>query len=153
MINQNELIKGTLNFVKQYKRLPYYIDDDIEVEKLNETNNEYELKPFRATKYIKEFYGTHDKFIDYILTESIITYEEISEYTNVEIKRIKELLTGKVDKVGVRERRAIHNFFGKNYYKHLGVVCDYCKDCTNNKKCGQDYWVTVVICPKYKQKK
>lgn len=33
MITAKELIAGTLNFISVYKRLPYYSDDDIEVEK------------------------------------------------------------------------------------------------------------------------
>lgn len=152
MINKDELIEGTLNFINTYERLPYLSDDDIEVEKLND-NNELELNPYRAGKYIKEFFKNQDKYSNYLLQENILTYETISQIINIKINRLKELLGGNAKNVEISERRAIHIFFNKDFYKKLGKLNSHCKNCMNNKTCGQEYWVTVVHCPKFKDSK
>ena len=152
MINQDELIKGTLRFIERYKRLPYYSEDDIEIEKLDD-DNELVLKPYRALKYIKEEFATHEKYTKYLLQNNILTYEIISEHTKIKPDRLNILLKGEEDKIEVSERRIIHIFFNDDYYEKLGMMCSYCKDCTQNKKCSQNYWVKIIQCPKYKKQK
>ena len=151
MINQDELIKGTLDFINTYKQLPFLSGDDIEIEKEND-DGEIEVKPYRSLKYINEYFGNHKKYSEYLLENKIITYDEISECTDIPAKRVEELLSGKAENVEVQERRAIHIFFNNDIYSHLGIMCKYCSDCTK-KSCGQDYWVHVIYCPRYSKKK
>ena len=152
MINQSELINETLQFINRYKRLPYLKEDDIEVEKLDD-DNELIIKSYRSLKYINEYFGNYEKYTDYLFDNNILTYELVSKYTKVEPSRLKELLSGKADKVEVSERHSIHIFFNNDFYEKLGTLNErYCKNCTRNKKCGLEYWVAVVQCPKYKEK-
>lgn len=149
MINKDELIKGTLNFIKKYERLPFMNGDDIEVEKLND-KNEIELRPYRGKKYVDELFGGQDKFTKYLLDNNILTLEIVSKYTKVKPNRIAELLTKKAKNVEVRERRAIDVFFNKDYYEKLGKfngINDTCR-----KQCQFPYWVTVDYCGKHSKR-
>lgn len=151
MINQEELIKGTLKFVKQYKRLPYYIDDDVEVEKLND-EGKLEFRPYRALKYIKEFFANQDKFTKYLLDNKIITYETISEIIKIDRSRLEKLLSGDVKAPEAGERRQIELFFNKDHFPELGKYNKVCEGCTKI-QCKQFYWVNLISCDKYSKKK
>ncbi|MGJ0846613.1 hypothetical protein ACR77J_07985 [Tissierella praeacuta] len=150
MINKDELIKGTLNFIKKYERLPFMNGDDIEVEKLND-DNEIELRPYRGKKYVDELFGGQDKFTKYLLDNNILTLEIVSQYTKVKPDRIIELMSGKAEDIEASERRAIDIFFNKDYYeKKLGKyngVNDKCR-----KECQFPYWVKVDHCGKHSKK-
>ena len=63
MINKDELIKGSLEFIDKYKRLPLYKEDDIVVERLND-ENEIELRSYRALKYVNEHFKNQNKFAE-----------------------------------------------------------------------------------------
>lgn len=149
MVNKDELIKGTLEFIKKYERLPFINGDDIIVEKIND-DGEVELKPFRAKKYVDELFKGQDKFIKHLLDNDILTLETVSIYTKVKPDRIAELLTGKAEDVNVSERRAIDILFNKDYYEKLGKyngVNDKCR-----KECQFPYWVTVDYCGKHSKR-
>lgn len=151
MINQNELIDGTLRFIYVYKRLPYYAEDDIEVEKENK-DNKLELRPYRAGKYIKEFFTNQDKYTQYLLDNKIITYETISEIIKIDKSRLEKLLNKKIKTPEIRERRQIEIFFNKDYFPELGKYNENCGTC-GKKQCKQLYWVSVISCGKQGKKK
>ena len=152
MINKDELIKGTLEFMNKYQRLPYLPDDDIAVEVENK-DGEQEMRYYRAGKYIIEYYESQGGFTEYLLNEKIITSKMISEYINIPLKRLDVLLGGEATSVTKRERRAVDIFFNNDYYEELGIYSDLCKDCTKVKTCGQSYEVDIINCLKYKQSK
>ena len=150
MINKDELIKGSLDFINKYKRLPLYKEDDIEVEKLND-NNEIELRSYRALKYINEYFKNQDKFADYLLKEKIITYKSIANIIGYSETITTNAITKTTKNPDVGVRRAIDIFFNKDYYeKELGLYASLCEKCT--KRCKQHYFVEVE-CKKYKAKK
>lgn len=152
MINQDELIKGTLQFISAYKRLPYMSEDDIEVEKEND-EGETEIKPYRSLKYINEYFGNHEKYSRHLLENNILAHDTISKHIDIPVNRLKELLKGDVEKVEIHERRMVDMFFNNDIYSHLGLMCNYCIDCTKKKSCSQNYWVQVINCPKHNKKK
>ncbi len=143
MITAKELIAGTLNFIPVYKRLPYYSDDDIEVEKKDE-DGEMSLCPFRANKYIKKYFGKQNKYTKHLLDNKIIAYDVISKITKIRKNRLKRLLKKSIKKPTINERRQIEMFFNKDYFPELGEYNVKCSKC--NKKCKQHYWTDVVFC-------
>lgn len=151
MIKKDELIKGSLKFIDKYKRLPFYKEDDIEVEKLND-NNEIELRPYRALKYVDEYFENQDKFADYLLKEKIITYKSIADIIGYSETITTNAITKTTKNPDVGVRRAIDIFFNKDYYeKELGLYANLCVKCTS-RKCKQFYFVEVN-CKNYKAKK
>lgn len=152
MINQEELIQGTLKFLNSYKRLPCLKEDDIEIEKLND-EGETEMRSYRSLKYIKEYFGNHEKYTEYLLENKILTYEKIAECVNIPVRRLKELLKGDIGNIEVSERHVLDIFFNYDLYSHLGMMCKYCSDCTKRRSCGQDYWVRIIHCPRYNKRK
>lgn len=151
MVNKEELIKGTLEFINIFERLPYLKEDDIEVGKLDD-DNEIIIKPFRSLKYVNELFGSKEKFTKHLLDSNILSLETVSKYTGVKVDRLKELLSEKAEDVNIRERRLIHVFFDVDYYYKQGEYAKKCIDCKNKKKCGQEYWVDVLQCKKHKKK-
>ena len=151
MINKDELIKGSLEFIDKYKRLPLYKSDDIVVEKLND-ENEIELRTYKALKYVNEHFKNQNKFAEYLLKEKIITYKSIADIIGHSETVITNAITKSTKSPDVRVRRAIDVFFNKdNYEKELGKYASRCVDCTS-RACKQFYWVDVR-CPNFKAKK
>lgn len=151
MISQDELIKGILDFIDIYERLPYIAGDDIEVEKIND-NGEVEPRTFRSMKYIRNYFGNHNECTSYLLENNIITYDLIEKYTQIKANRVKNLLSGKATRVNWQERWQIDKFFNNDFYKKLDRYAKRCMRCAKNKECGQHYWVDVAYCSKYKEK-
>lgn len=149
MINKDELIKGTLEFIKKYKRLPYLPEDDIEVEKQN-NKGEVVLKPYRTGKYIKEFFGNQDKYSKYLLDNKLITHDTISEIIRIDKNKLECLLNGEIKTPEIKERRQIELFFNKDYFIKQGKYTSTCSKCS--KGCKNPYWVDVISCSKYKEK-
>ena len=152
MVNQEELIKGTLQFIDAYNRLPFFKEDDIEVEKLND-DGQKEFRPYRALKYIKEIFDSESNYTRYLFDNKILTFENIAQHLQIKPDRVEELLSEDAKKVTTDERRSIHVFFGVDYYYKLGEFSKKCNDCSLKKECGQYYWVTVIQCEKYKKEK
>lgn len=151
MINQDQLIKGILEFINIYKRLPYYVEDDINVEIIND-EGKLEFRPYRALKYVKENFDNQDKCTQYLLDNKLITYKIISEIIKIDRDRLEKLLNKEISEPEIHERRQIEIFFNKDYFEELGKWNDLCSGCSQN-KCQQLYWVRVVSCGKYKEKK
>ena len=151
MINNDELIKGSLDFINRYQRLPCNREDSIEVEKLND-DNEIEIRTYKALKYINELFGGQDKFADYLLKEKIITYKSIADIIGYSETITTNAITKTTKNPDVGVRRAIDIFFNKDYYeKELGLYASLCEKCTS-RKCKQFYFVEVK-CKNYKAKK
>lgn len=153
MINQDELIKGTLQFIEKYKRLPYQKEDDIEVQKLND-KNEVEIKPYRASKYIKEYYTNQDKFTEALFKQNVITYNLVGNILGLTPTVIKNTITKSNKNPDIKVRRQLEVFFNKDFYKgELPALNEVCKTCAKKADCGQYYWVDLVGCKKYREKK
>lgn len=151
LITQDELIKGILNFINTYERLPYINGDDIEVEKIND-EGEIELRPFRSIKYVRSYFGDHNKCTEYLLDNNILTYDLVEKHTQIKASRVKSLLSGKATRVNWQERWQIDKFFNNDFYTKLDKYAKRCMSCSKSKECGQDYWVEVVHCAKYNKK-
>ena len=149
MINKDELIKGSLDFINKYKRLPLYKEDDIEVEKLND-NNEIELRTYRALKYVNEHFKNQNKFAEYLLKEKIITYKSIADIIGYSETITTNAIVKQTKNPQAEVRRQLHIFFNKDLYKELGEYANLCSGCT--KRCKQHYFVEVK-CKNYKEKK
>ena len=151
MINNDELIKGSLDFINRYKRLPCNREDSIEVEKLND-DNEIEIRTYKALKYINELFGGQEKFAKYLLDNEIITYKSIADIIGYSETITTNAITKSTKNVDVGVRRQLELFFNKDYYeKELGKYASRCVDCTS-RACKQFYWVDVR-CPNFKAKK
>lgn len=149
MINKNELIDGTLKFISQYQRLPYLSEDDIAVDKPND-KGAMELKPYRAVKYVKEYFDNQDKYSEYLIENKLLTYDKIAEIIDIDKNRLKKLINKEVDKIDNNERRRIELFFNKDYYPELGKYNSVCEGCSK-RGCKQVYWVMMIGCNKYKK--
>lgn len=126
-------------------------EDDVEVEIKNE-DGEIEIRPYRANKYIKEFYSTQDKMTKELSNKGVITYKSIADITGLTETIVKNIIEKQNKTVDIEPRRYLHIFFNKDFYeKELGVYNDRCMDC--KKKCKQSYYATIVVCPNYKEKK
>lgn len=153
MIDREELIKGTLLFIEKYKRLPFLKEDNLEVEKLDE-NNEPILKNFRALKYINEYFKNQDEYSKYLLDEEIITYKSIGEILNLTPTVVRNIIIKNTKNPDMRARRSLHIFFNQDFYKDdLPSLNDVCLSCTKQKSCGQAYWVDIISCKRYREKK
>lgn len=153
MVNQEELIKGTLNFINAYKRLPYLQGDSIEVEKLND-DNEVELKPYMALKYIKEHHTNQDKFTETLFEQDIITYNSVGNILGLTPTVVRNIVIKSNKNPDIKIRRQLEIFFNKDFYKDdLPIYNEVCETCTKQKTCGQAYWIGMVNCKKYKKKK
>ena len=150
MINQDQLIKGILEFINMHKRLPYIAEDDIDVPITND-EGELELRPYRALKYVKEIFANQEKCTQYLLDNKLITYEMISEIIKIDRDRLENLLSKKISEPEIKERRQIEVFFNRDYFEELGKWNDMCTKCS--KKCQQFYWVNLISCNKFKEKK
>lgn len=125
-------------------------DDEVEIEIINK-NNETEIRPYVANKYIKEYYKTQEKFIDTLFSKNIVSYKLIGEIIGYSETITRNAITKSVATLDVSTRRAIDIFFNKDYFEELGKYTDRCTSC--NKKCQQFYWVSLIGCGKYTEKK
>ena len=93
-----------------------------------------ELKPYRANRYIEEF------------------YEKVAGITGLTETVVKNIITKETKNPDIEARRYLDIFFNKDFYeKELGAYNDRCMDC--KKKCRQNYYVAIIECPNYKVKK
>lgn len=150
MINNDELIKGSLDFINRYKRLPCNREDSIEVEKLND-DNEIEIRTYKALKYINELFGGQEKFAKYLLDNEIITYKLIANTLGLTELIIRNAMTKQTKNPQPEVRRGLEIFFNDDLYKELGLYASLCEKCTK-RNCKQFYWVEVK-CKNYKEKK
>lgn len=149
MINKSQFIDGILNFIDCYKRLPYEKEDDVSVEVEND-EGEIETRTYRASKYIDQHFDTLDSMSDELLKDKVITYESIGEILGLSETVVENAITKKTQTPQREIRRAIHMYFGKDYYPEIGKYAAKCNDCS--KKCKYEYWIGVIACPKYKKK-
>lgn len=161
IVSKKKFTEAIPKFIKLHNRLPYMKEDDIIVsvdvevkDKDGNVENKTEERPYTATKYIKGHFGDVDSLSNYLFDNNIISFKIISDMIGVTPKRIEELISGKAKKVEKNERRAVHLFFGKDYYEDIGKYNEtHCEDCTKKKSCGQDYWVSVISCDKFTKSK
>ena len=148
-ITKEQFINSIIPFINTYKRLPLLPEDNVEIE--IDVDGEIEIRPYRAGRYIKEFFLTQDKMTKELFEQGIITYKligEVSGLTETVVKNIVEQSTKTPD---THARKMVHIFLNVDYYeKALGKYSERCKDCS--KQCKQFYWVEMIGCAKYKAK-
>lgn len=150
MINNDELIKGSLDFINRYKRLPCNREDSIDVEKLND-DNEIEIRTYKSLKYINELFGGQEKFAKHLLDNEIITYKLIADTLGLTEVVVRNAIMKQTKNPQPEVRRGLEVFFNDDLYKELGLYASLCEKCTS-RKCKQFYWVEVK-CKNYKEKK
>lgn len=148
-ITKQQFLDGVLKFIQSYNRLPYIEEDDIEVN-IVVKNGKKELRPYRASRYIKEFYDTQDKLTESLLDSKLITYKSIADTIGLTEVVTRNAITKQTKSPQAKARRQLHIFFNKDLYKELGEYANLCSGCT--KRCKQHYFVDVR-CKKYKEKK
>jgi len=149
-ITKKQFNNSIVPFILVYKRLPFNSEDDIAVEIKND-DGELEVRPYRAGRYINSFYKSADNMITELFAKKIITYELVGEITGIEIKVLKDIISGKLKKTDNITRIFVENFFDKDYFDKDDKYAVKCMGCKN--KCKQKYNVTVTSCKKYKSKK
>lgn len=160
VIDKNEFVKASLEFLDYYGRLPYMREDDVLVKVEEETtgnNGKREIKQldrmYTSLKYVKGYFDTPENMTQYLLDEKLLSYGDIAETISIPETRVVELMSGEAKKVENHERRMIELFLNKDLYEDLGHgLSNHCSNCTKSKQCGQPYWVAVVSCPKFKKK-
>ena len=150
-ITKQQFDDNIINFINIYKRLPYLSEDDIGVEFIND-KKEKELRPYRASRYIKEFYGSQDKMSKELLKNKVITYKSIADVLGLTETLVANAITGETANPQKEVRRGIDLFFNKDYYEKLGKYATRCGSCTS-RSCKQFYWVEVTSCKNYKERK
>lgn len=113
-------------------------------------DDEVEYRPYKAKKYIEEYYKTQNNMIKELFDKKILTYELVSDITGIKIDVLKDMINKKIKQPDIRLRRRLHIFFNKDFYKHLGEYNSRCMDC-RWRKCKQPYYVTIDVCLKYKK--
>ena len=149
-INKKQFEGSLARFIEKYERLPYLTEDDVEVEFKNK-KKEIELRPYRASRYIREFYGDIDKMSEELLDGNTITYKMIADILNLTTTVVRNAITKETANPQPEVRRGIHMFFGKDYYPELEQHATKCSNCT--RRCKHEYWVDMLFCPDYKEKK
>lgn len=151
LITKDEFISGVFKFIDNYKRLPYLPEDNIEVNMKND-KNEIEIKPYRANKYIKEFYGNQKNMSKSLFNSGLLTYKKIADTLDLSETIVRNTVTKSTKNPDVSSRHKIHMFFNKDFYeKELGKYTNKCNDC--KKTCKQFYWILSINCLKYQSKK
>lgn len=148
-ITKEQFLDGVLKFINTYGRLPYIEEDDIEVS-IVVKNGKKELRPYRASRYIKEYYNTQDKLTESLLDNKLITYKSIANTLGLTEVVTRNAITKQTKNPQAEVRRQLHMFFNKDLYKELGEYANLCSRC--NKRCKQHYFVDVK-CKNYKEKK
>lgn len=134
--------KSIIDFISIYERLPFIDEDEIYIKVTN--NDIVEERPFKAGKYIKEYYKTKDRLVEYLFDNNLVTYKMIAEIYETTPTIIRNAITKKTAKPDIKVRRSIEMFFNKDYYKELGEYTDRCTKC--KRKCKQFYWTRIFSC-------
>lgn len=133
--------------------MPYLKEDNIKIE-FQEDNGEVELRPYRANRYIGEYYGSQEKATKELFDKEIITYDIVAKVISLTPTVVKNIINKEIKNPNSNARRRIEIFFNKDFYKELGRYNDrFCANCTKRKKCGQAYWVDVISCPSFRLSK
>lgn len=155
MIAQDEFIKGVFRFIDDYDRLPYFSEDNIELdfEAVDKNSKAItETRPYRANKYIKKFYGNQKNMTKYLLDNGILTYKKIADVLGLSETIVRNTITKTTKNPDVSNRRKLHIFFNVDFYeKELGKYTNKCTEC--KKHCKQFYWILSINCPKCESKK
>ena len=146
LITKEQFIDGVLKFIDDYDRLPYLPEDNIEV------IIEDKSKPYRASKYIKEFYSSQKNMTKNLLDSGLLTYKKIADVLGLTETIVRNTITKTTKNPEVANRRKIHMFFNADFYeKELGKYTNKCTEC--KKHCKQFYWILSINCPKCESKK
>lgn len=140
------------DFIHKFKRLPYMKEDDVEV-KIKNDNGEIESKPYRARKYIREYYDNQDNMTEELFDKGVISYESIADVLGLTPTLVKNAMTLSTKNPEIKVRRKLDIFFNKDFYENeLGKYNTKCMGC-GRRKCKQDYYVDIISCKRYKEKK
>ena len=142
-ITKGQFIKGTIDFIHRCKRLPYLQGDDVEVE-IKTDDGEMESRPFRANRYIKEYFVDQDKMSTELISSGELTYSCISKLIGVDVKLLESAIDGSLKEIDSIDRICIENFFNKDYFPKQEKYANECKSCKNT--CKQKYNVVVMQC-------
>lgn len=147
-----EQFEGSLpDFINTYKRLPYIHDDDVSVEIKND-KGELELRPYRANRYIREYYGGQDKMTEELLEREIITYKSIADTLNLTETLVRNAIEKSTQNPQLHVRRGLDIYFNRDLYKkELGDYNDRCQN-SCSRRCKQFYYMDTGACSRYKQK-
>jgi len=123
--------------------------DDVEIEVEND-DGEMELKPYRANRYINEFYGGQDNCTEELFKKGLVAYQQIADLYDYTETLIKNAYEGATQNPQIGVRRALHVFFNKDLYEdRLDKYHSLCMGC--KKRCKQAYWVGLT-CSRYNKK-
>ena len=137
-MDKKQFIESSLDFIKEYKRLPMLREDDVTLKQAGDEPD----RVLRAHPRIIEFFGTHDKFIEFLIDKQHITYAMVAEYTGFSETVISNIMNKAVQEPDVKARRAVEVFFGKDFLADsLSPYHNKCEGC--KKKCKQWYFVDL----------
>jgi hypothetical protein len=138
--------------MNKYKRLPYLKEDDVEIPIKND-DGEMEIRPYRASRYVTEYYGDEDKMTQELFDKGIISYEYIADVLGLTGTLVKNAMTLETKNPQLEVRRGLHIFFNKDFYeKKLGKYNQKCTE-SCSRRCKQYYFSDTIPCSKYKRKK
>ena len=140
------------DFINKYRRLPFLREDDVEIEVKND-DGEIEKRPYRANRYINEYYGSQDNMVQELFDTGIISYKTIAKILGLTETVVKNAITLETKNPKIEVRRRLHIFFNKDFYeKELGRYNDRCQN-NCSRRCKQYYFSDTYLCSKYKAKK
>lgn len=148
-ITKQQFIDSIPNFIYNFDRLPYMNEDDVEVKIINDDKKE-EIRPYRASRYINEFFNTKDELTKELFDKKIISYKLIADTLGLTEVVVRNAITKETKTPQQEVRRKLHMFFDKDLYEELGGHANLCNSCT--RRCKQHYFVDVR-CKNYKEKK
>lgn len=150
-ITKEQFVQSIPSYIENNHRLPYLEGDTIDVEVEND-KGDLVNKNYVASRYIEEYFDTHEKLTDYLYANDLLDSKTVGEHTGLNSNRVDDLINGDAKRVDIGERHAIHIFFNKDFYEDLGKYNQkVCNECRTRNTCGQPYWVSVISCPKFKQ--
>jgi len=149
-ITKKQFNGATIDFINYYHRFPFLQGDDVTVNILNEETKELEPKPFRVSRYVKEYHKNEEHMIGEFVGK-LISYETISKIIGLKADVIEGVLSGEIKDIDNVDRICIENFFNKDYVATkdnlYNVICQGCK-----KTCKQKYNVGLIQCNIYEGK-
>lgn len=125
-------------------------EDDVEVE-CEDNNGGLIYRPYRANRYIQEYFSNQDKLTEFLFDKNVISYKLIADTLNLTETVTRNAITKRTVSPKLEVRRLIHMFFNKDYYEELGKFATLCAKCAR-RKCKQNYDAQVE-CKNYMTKK
>lgn len=115
-------------------------------------DGETEFRPYRSSRYIREYYGSQDEMVDELLNKGIISYKSIADTLGLTETLVRNAMTKETKNPQIEVRRRLHIYLNNDLYeKELGKYSQRCTE-SCSRRCKQYYFSDTTLCSRYKRK-